>query len=72
MQKRTEKNDPDYLQRANNIREIVEEEHLIPFLILYMKNMQNESFDLFIHPVCIKYLQSLDLSVEDISQLSDE
>lgn len=47
-------------------------EHLYPLLMLYMKNMQNEAIELYLHPLCAKFLQARECSYDDLSSLNED
>ena len=72
MQKKVENNDEDYFSRPNNLRELMLTEHLLPFLMMYLNKMTNESIDLFLHPLCVKYLDDLDCPYDDLSGLDGD
>lgn len=72
MQKKVENNDEDYFSRPNNLRELMLSEHLLPFLMMYLKHMTNESIDLFLHPLCVRYLDEIDCPYDDLSGLTGE
>lgn len=73
MQKKIQKEtDEDYFLKPNNLREITTVEHLLPFLMHYLKDMKNESIDLVLHPMAAKFLEGLDVDPEDLSVLNDE
>jgi len=54
------------------LREILEEEHSMPFLMSYLKEMKNESIELMLHPICAKFLDDNDSTYDDLSELSEE
>ena len=72
MTKKVDNNDDDYFSRPNNLRELMLSEHLLPFLMLYMKHMSNESIELFLHPLCVRYLDEIDCPYDDLSGLTGE
>lgn len=72
MEKKIENNDEDYFSRANNLRELMLNEHFMPLFMTYLKDMKNESIDLFLHPICAKFLADLSCELDDLSTLSDD
>ena len=44
----------------------------MPFLMLYLKDMKNESIDILLHPNCAAFLEENDCTPEDLSALDDE
>lgn len=71
-EKKLEDNDPEYFNKPNNLRELIQPEHLNSLLLQYLKSMQNEAIIIQLHPLCAKYLDSLECSYEDLSGLSDD
>jgi hypothetical protein len=72
MEKKVENNDEEYFARPNNARELILNEHLMPFFMSYLKAMTNESIDLVLHPLCARFLDTHDCSAEDLSTLDDD
>lgn len=73
MEKKVEENvDSSYFEKPNNLRELLQPEHLEPLLMQYMKAMKNEAFELFLHPICQRYLDERETSYDDLTTLSDE
>lgn len=72
IQKKDDGNDKDYFHRANNIRELIQPEHLYPFLAQYLKAMHNEQIQIFIHPLCAKFLHQHDCGLDDLTGLSED
>ena len=52
MEKKVESTDVDYFSRPNNLRELVLDEHMLPFMMAYLKEMKNDSIELYLHPLC--------------------
>jgi len=46
MEKKIQNDDDDYFLRPNNPRELLLPEHLMPFMMQYLKDMKCESIDL--------------------------
>ena len=67
LDKKSKNAEDEYLLKANNPRELLQQEHLTVFLMAYLKDMKNESIDLSIHPLCIKYLDNLECPLDDLS-----
>ena len=67
LEKKVDGADIDYLSRANNIRELMLKDHLYPFLMQYIKKMENEALCLSLHPVCAKWLNQVDCPHDDLS-----
>jgi uncharacterized protein YjgD (DUF1641 family) len=72
MEKKLSNDDEDYFLRPNNLSELLLPEHLIPFLMQYLKDMKNEAIEILIHEECEAFLKGLDIPLEDLSKLSDE
>jgi len=72
MEKKVENVDDDYFTRPNNLRELIMSEHFMPFLMTYLKDLKCESIDLFLHPLCAKFLDDLECPHDDLSGLEDE
>lgn len=72
MEKKIANDDEDYFLKPNNLRELLLPEHLMPFLMQYLKDMKNEAIEILISEECDKFLKNLDCSSEDLSSLSDE
>lgn len=70
--KAAEHPDIAYFERPNNLRELVLIEHLRPLFVLYLKAMKNEAIELFLHPICQKFLEDREVNYEDLSGLSEE
>ena len=64
--------DEDYFARPNNPRELILADHLLPFFMLYLKEMKNECIEVMLHPVCSKFLKSRECSSEELFNLSDD
>lgn len=72
MEKRILNDDEDYFMKPNNPRELLLQEHLIPFLMKYLKEMKTDSIDILLHPKCKKFLDDLKLEYDDLKELSDD
>lgn len=48
MQKKLDNDDEVYFEKPNNARELLLPEHLMGFLMQYIKDMKNESIDIMI------------------------
>jgi hypothetical protein len=72
MEKKIQNDDEDYFTKPNNLRELLLPEHLMPFLMLYLKEMKNESIDIMIHQDAEKFLNVLECPKDDLSGLTDE
>jgi hypothetical protein len=72
MEKQLEANDTSYFEKPNNLRELMQPEHLNALLMQYLKQMKNESFDLFLHPICQRFLDERETSYDDLTTLSEE
>lgn len=72
MQKKIQNDDDDYFIKPNNPRELLLPEHLMPFLMHYLKDMKNESIEILIHEDCEKFLKAHNTHADDLSHLSDE
>lgn len=71
-EKRIQGDDPDYFQRPNNPSELLTQEHFMPFLMQYIKDMKNECIEILIHPLVSAYLEECECSLEDLSTLDDD
>ena len=72
LEKKMENKDEEYCVRPNNLRELVVYDHLISFMMAYLKDMQNESIDLFLHPNCAAFLKEEDCEPDDLSSMTEE
>lgn len=72
MEKKIQNDDEDYFAKPNNLRELLLPEHLMPFLMQYLKDMKNESIDILLHQDCIDFLKVLEIETDDLSGLTDE
>ena len=72
MEKKITNDDEDYFLRPNNARELLQPEHLMPFLMQYLKEMKCEALEILLHPKCQKFLDDLDCPYHDLSRLSDD
>ena len=71
MEMKIANDDEDYFARPNNPRELFLPDHLLPFFMLYLKEMKNECIEIMLHPVCAKFLKEKECSAEDIDKLED-
>ena len=72
MQKKIEGTDEEYFSRPNNLRELTVPEHLMIFLMKYIKDMKNECIEILLHPLVFNFLESCNVNEEDISKLDDD
>ena len=73
LEKKVTNDDEDYFLRANNLRELILENHFMPFIMQYLKDMKAECVELMIHPKALSFiLDKTEASVDDLSSLSDE
>lgn len=72
MEKKIQNDDMDYFLRPNNPSELLLPEHLMPFVMQYVKDMKNESIDILIHPNVAAFLDEKECSLEDLSTLEDD
>ena len=72
MEMKIANDDEDYFARPNNPRELFLPDHLLPFFMLYLKEMKNECIEIMLHPVCSKFLKSRECSSEELFNLSDD
>lgn len=72
MEKKIQNDDEDYFVKPNNLRELLLPEHLMPFIMQYLKDMKNDAIEMLIHQDCIDFLNVLEISTEDLSSLTDE
>lgn len=72
MEKKIEGDDGDYFLRPNNPSELLLPEHLMPFLMHYLKDMKNDSIDILLHPICVQFLEQNNTELDDLSTLDDE
>jgi hypothetical protein len=55
-EKKAANDDEEYFNRPNNLRELTLDQHLMPFLMAYIKEMNSE-IDLMIHPKAAEFLK---------------
>ena len=72
MEMKIANDDEDYFARPNNPRELFLPDHLLPFFMLYLKEMKNDCIEIMLHPKCAKFLKEKDCSPEELYNLSDE
>lgn len=72
LQKKTTNDDEEYFQRANNLAELVLENHLMPFFMQYLKDMKVEYIEIMVHPLVTAFIEKTEATLEDLSGLSDE
>ena len=70
-EKKASNDDEEYFSRPNNLRELTLDQHLMPFLMAYIKD-QIPGIDLMIHPKAADFLKQKDLSPEDFKEIQDE
>ena len=44
----------------------------MPFLMQYLKDMKNEAIEILTHQDCFDFLNVLEISADDLSNLTDE
>jgi len=64
--------DQDYFARPNNPRELLLPDHLLPFFMLYLKEMKNECIEVMLHPECAKFLKGKECPLDELYNLNDE
>lgn len=47
-------------------------DYLMPFFMLYLREMKNEAIEILLPPVCKLFLTDRRCSLDDLSSLSDE
>ena len=72
MEKKIANDDDDYYAKPNNARELLLTDHLIPFLMSYLKEMQSDCIEVLLHPKCAKLLKDKDVSPEELNKLEDD
>lgn len=72
MTKKIEGTDDEYFSRPNNLRELTVPEHLMIFLMKYVKEMKNECIEILLHPIVLSYLDSVNVPDDDLSKLEDD
>lgn len=72
MEKKIANDDEDYFVRPNNPRELLLTDHLMPFFMLYLKEMKNECIEVIISPATAKFLKDKEITVEEVEKLSDD
>ena len=72
MEMKIANDDEDYFARPNNPRELFLPDHLLPFFMLYLKEMKNECIEIMLHPICAKFLKEKEVSAEELYNLSEE
>ena len=72
LQKKVTQDDEEYFQRANNLAELVLENHLMPFSMQYLKDMKVEYIEVMVHPKVSAFIDTTEASLEDLSALTDE
>ena len=72
MEKKIQNDDEDYFAKPNNLRELLLPEHLMPFLMQYLKDMKNDAIEILLHEECANFLNTLEIPTDDLSGLSDE
>ena len=73
LQKKLQKEaDDEYFTRPNNLREICTVEHQLPFLMHYLKSLQNDSIDILVHPRVDQWCSENDVDLENLGSIDDE
>jgi hypothetical protein len=72
MEKKIQNDDEDYFTKPNNLRELLLPEHLMPFLMHYLKDMKNEYIEIVLHEDCKEFLNGLNVPYDDLSGMSDD
>jgi len=72
MEKKIANDDEDYFVRPNNPRELLLTDHLLPFFMLYLKEMKNECIEIMLDPACTKFLKEREIDYEAMDKLSDD
>ena len=72
MEKKLTGDDEDYFIRPNNPKELLQVEHIVPFLMQYLKDMKNEYIEILMNSESAKFLKTMECSFDDLSDLSDE
>lgn len=70
-EKKTSNDDEEYFNRPNNLRELALDQHLMPFLMAYIKEMPSE-ITIMIHPKAVEFLKQKELTPDDFKEISDE
>lgn len=71
-EKKRDQDDEDYFLRPNNLRELIVENHLMPFIMQYLKDMKTECVEIMVHPKISAFIEQKESNLEDLSGLSDE
>lgn len=72
VKKKVKNDDEDYFLRPNNPRELLLPEHLMPFLMQYLKDMKNEAIEIFLNKECKEFLDARECPYDDLSGLSED
>lgn len=72
LEKKYANDDEDYFARPNNPTELLLPEHMLPFIMLYLKEMKNECIEFMLHPDCSKFLKEKDCPLDELFNLSDD
>jgi len=56
MEKKLAGDDEDYFYRPNNPRELLQPEHMLPFIMTYLKDMKNEHIEVLMNSESTKFL----------------
>lgn len=70
-EKKASNDDEEYFSRPNNLRELTLDQHLMLFLMSYIREMTS-GIDIMIHPKAAEFLKSKELSPEDFKEINDE
>lgn len=72
MEKKIANDDEDYFARPNNPRELLLNDHLLPFFMLYLKEMKNDVIEVMLHPEASRFLKERDIPTDEVNNLTDE
>ena len=72
MEKKISNDDEDYFIRPNNPRELLLTDHLLPFFMLYLKEMKNDGIEILLHHEAAKFLKSKEVGIDDCDKLAEE
>lgn len=71
-EKKVENDDEDYFLRPNNLREVCIESHLMPLFMQYLRDLKCEAIEVMVDNVPANFLRDVNVSLDDLSELSDE
>ena len=72
MEKKISNDDEDYFVRPNNPRELLLQDHLLPFFMLYLKEMKNECIEIMLHPDLSKFVKEKEVELDALDKLTDD